>query len=113
MAETGVAHDGESNYPVQIIDASVDGCKLAMPQTSSALFKKGTASLTVQNVGRVMIQPVRQNQALLAATFEYDSKAQRNAMICKLFSGRYTTVSPANSSTRQLISSLWEKTFNG
>jgi len=113
LAETGVAHDGESNYPVQIIDASVDGCKLAMPQTSSALFKKGTASLTVQNVGRVMIQPVRQNQALLAATFEYDSKAQRNAMICKLFSGRYTTASPANSSTRQLISSLWEKTFNG
>jgi cellulose synthase (UDP-forming) len=49
----------------------------------------------------------------LAATFEYDSKAQRNAMICKLFSGQYTTVAPATNSTRQLISSLWEKTFHG
>jgi cellulose synthase (UDP-forming) len=113
LAETGIAHDGAANYAVQIIDASVDGCKLAMPQTDGVVFKQGTASLTVQDVGRVMIRPVRQNPAHLAATFEYDSKAQRNAMICKLFSGRYTTVTPATSSTKQLISSLWEKMFHG
>lgn len=113
MAETATAHDGESDCTVQIIDASVDGCKLALPQTNSAIFKKGTASLTVQGVGRVRIHPVRQNHAHLAATFEYDSKTQRNAMICKLFSGRFTTVAPAPGSTRQLISSLWEKTFHG
>jgi cellulose synthase (UDP-forming) len=64
-------------------------------------------------VGHVKIHPVRQNPTHLAATFEYDSKAQRNAMICKLFSGQYTTVAPATNSTRQLISSLWEKTFHG
>lgn len=113
LAEAGIAHDGAADYMVQIIDASVDGCKLAMPQTDGVIFKQGTASLTVQDVGRVMIRPVRQNPSHLAATFEYDSKAQRNAMICKLFSGRYTTVTPATSSTKQLISSLWEKMFHG
>jgi cellulose synthase (UDP-forming) len=67
----------------------------------------------VAGVGRVKMCPVRQNATHLAATFDYDSKAQRNAMICKLFSGQYSTVAPATSSTRQLISSLWEKTFHG
>ena len=113
MAETAVAHDGETQVTVDLIDASVDGCKLALPPSYSGLFGQGTASLTVQGVGRVKIHPIRQNHAHLAATFEYDSKAQRNAMICKLFSGQYTTVAPATTSTRQLISSLWEKTFHG
>ena len=84
-----------------------------LPPTGHGQFAKGTASLTVQGVGRVKIHPIRQNHGHLAATFEYDSKAQRNAMICKLFSGQYTTVAPATTSTRQLMSSLWEKTFHG
>jgi cellulose synthase (UDP-forming) len=113
MAETAIAHDGETQVMVDLIDASVDGCKLALPPAGHGQFTKGTASLTVQGVGRVKIHPIRQNHAHLAATFEYDSKAQRNAMICKLFSGQYTTVAPATTSTRQLISSLWEKTFHG
>ena len=113
LAETATAHVGESSYTVQIIDASVDGCKLALPHSEGIIIQKGTASLMVQGVGRVRIHPVRQNHAHLAATFEYDSKTQRNAMICKLFSGRFTTAPPATSSTRQLISSLWEKTFHG
>jgi cellulose synthase (UDP-forming) len=113
MAETAIAHDGETQVTVDLIDASVDGCKFALPQTGHGQFAKGTASLTVQGVGRVKIHPIRQNHGYLAATFEYDSKAQRNAMICKLFSGQYTTVAPATTSTRQLISSLWEKTFHG
>lgn len=113
MAESAIAHDGETQVAVNIIDASVDGCKLALPSTGHGLFQKGTASLTVAGVGRVKIHPVRQNATHLAATFEYDSKAQRNAMICKLFSGEHTTVAPASSSTRQLMSSLWEKTFHG
>ena len=112
MAESATAQDGENDITVDIVDASIDGCKLALPATSHGIFKKGTASLTVQGVGRVMLNPVRQNHGHLAATFEYSSKAQRHAMICKLFSGRYTTVSPTRSSTRQLISSLWEKTFH-
>jgi cellulose synthase (UDP-forming) len=86
---------------------------LALPQTGHGIFKKGMSSLTVQGVGRVMLQPVRQDQGHLAATFAYSSKAQRHAMICKLFSGRYTTVPLTSHSTRQLISSLWEKTFHG
>ena len=113
LAETATAHDGEASCTVQIIDASVDGCKLALPQSEGVIFKKGTASLMVQGVGRVRIHPVRQNHTHLAATFEYDSKTQRNAMICKLFSGRFTTAPPPTSSTLQLISSLWEKTFHG
>jgi cellulose synthase (UDP-forming) len=113
MAESAIAHDGETQVAVNIIDASVDGCKLALPSTGHGLFQKGTASLTVAGVGRVKIHPVRQNATHLAATFEYDSKAQRNAMICKIFSGEHTTVAPASSSTRQLMSSLWEKTFHG
>jgi cellulose synthase (UDP-forming) len=113
MAESTIAHDGENQVTVDIIDASIDGCKLALPTTGHGPFQKGTASLTVPGVGRVKIHPVRQNPTHLAATFEYDSKAQRNAMICKLFSGQYTTVAPATNSTRQLISSLWEKTFHG
>ena len=113
MAESAIAHDGENQVTVDIIDASIDGCKLALPTTSHGPFQKGTASLTVTGVGRVKIRPVRQNSTHLAATFEYDSKAQRNAMICKLFSGQYSTVAPATNSTRQLISSLWEKTFHG
>ena len=113
MAETAIAHDGETQVTVDIIDASVDGCKLALQPWGHGQFAKGTASLTVQGVGRVKIHPIRQNHGHLAATFEYDSKAQRNAMICKLFSGQYTTVGPATTSTRQLISSLWEKTFHG
>jgi cellulose synthase (UDP-forming) len=113
MAETAIAHDGETQVTVDLIDASVDGCKLALPPSHPGLFGKTTASLTVQGVGRVKIHPIRQNHGYLAATFEYDSKAQRNAMICKLFSGQYTTAAPATTSTRQLISSLWEKTFHG
>jgi cellulose synthase (UDP-forming) len=113
MAESAIAHDGETQITVDLIDASVDGCKLALPPSHPGLFGKGTSSLTVQGVGRVKIHPIRQNHAHLAATFEYDSKAQRNAMICKLFSGQYTTVAPATTSTRQLMSSLWEKTFHG
>jgi cellulose synthase (UDP-forming) len=113
MAETAIAHDGETQVTVDLIDASVDGCKFALPPTGHGQFAKGTASLTVQGVGRVKIHPIRQNHGHLAATFEYDSKAQRNAMICKLFSGQYTTVAPATTSTRQLMSSLWEKTFHG
>ena len=113
MSETAIAHDGETQVTVDLIDASVDGCKFALPPTGHGQFAKGTASLTVQGVGRVKIHPIRQNHGHLAATFEYDSKAQRNAMICKLFSGQYTTVAPATTSTRQLISSLWEKTFHG
>jgi cellulose synthase (UDP-forming) len=113
LAESATAHDGESHIAVEIVDASVDGCKLALPQTGHGIFKKGTASLMVQGVGRVMLHPVRQNHGHLAATFEYSSKAQRHAMICKLFSGRYTTAPPPSSSTRQLMSSLWEKTFHG
>lgn len=113
MAESAIAHDGETQVTVDLVDASVDGCKLALPTTGHNLFLKGTASLTVAGVGRVKIRPVRQNSSHLAAIFEYDSKAQRNAMICKLFSGQYTTAAPASTSTRQLISSLWEKTFHG
>ena len=113
MAESANAHDGETQVTVDLIDASVDGCKFALPPTGHGQFAKGTASLTVQGVGRVKIHPIRQNHGHLAATFEYDSKAQRNAMICKLFSGQYTTVAPETTSTRQLISSLWEKTFHG
>jgi cellulose synthase (UDP-forming) len=60
-----------------------------------------------------MLHPVRQDTGYLAATFEYSSKAQRHAMICKLFSGRYSTVPQLNSTTRQLFSRLWEKTFHG
>ena len=112
LAESAMAHDGETQVAVDIVDASVDGCKLALPPTSHGLFQKGTASLTVHGVGRVKMRPVRQNATHLAATFEYNSQAQRNAMICKLFSGQYTTVAPATSSTRQLMSSLWEKTFH-
>ncbi len=113
LAESATVHDGESHIAVDIVDASVDGCKLALPQTGHGIFKKGTTSLMVQGVGRVMLHPVRQNHGHLAATFEYSSKAQRHAMICKLFSGRYTTAPPPSSSTRQLMSSLWEKTFHG
>jgi cellulose synthase (UDP-forming) len=113
MSESAIAHDGETQVTVDLIDASVDGCKFALPPTGHGQFAKGTASLTVQGVGRVKIHPIRQNHGHLAATFEYDSKAQRNAMICKLFSGQYTTVAPATTSTRQLMSSLWEKTFHG
>jgi cellulose synthase (UDP-forming) len=113
MSESAIAHDGETQVTVDLIDASVDGCKFALPPTGHGQFAKGTASLTVQGVGRVKIHPIRQNHGHLAATFEYESKAQRNAMICKLFSGQYTTVAPATTSTRQLMSSLWEKTFHG
>ena len=113
MAESAIAHDGESHVTVDIVDASLDGCKLALPQNNHGIFKKGTASLMVQGVGRVMLHPVRQNDGQLAATFEYSCKAQRHAMICKLFSGRYSTVPTTGSSTRQLISHLWEKTFHG
>jgi cellulose synthase (UDP-forming) len=112
LAESATAHDGETHIAVDIVDASIDGCKLALPQTGHGIFKKGTASLMVQDVGRVMLHPVRQSQGHLAATFEYSSPAQRHAMICKLFSGRYTTAPPPSSSTRQLMSSLWEKTFH-
>jgi len=112
LAESAMAHDGETEVAVDIVDASVDGCKLALPPTGHGLFPKGTASLSVAGVGRVKMRPVRQNATHLAATFEYDSQAQRNAMICKLFSGEHTTVAPVTSSTRQLMSSLWEKTFH-
>ena len=113
MAEPATVHDGETSIPVELIDASVGGCKLALPETANGLFKKDKTSLTVQGVGRVTIQPVRQHHGQLAATFEYSSQAQRHAMICKLFSGRYSTVAPTSSSTRLLMSSLWEKTFHG
>lgn len=112
MAEPAIAHDGETRHEVEIIDISVDGCKVALPKTGHATFNQGTASLTVQGVGRIQIHPLRIGHGHLAATFEYESKAQRKAMICKLFSGQYATAAPANTSTRQLISSLWEKTFN-
>ena len=112
MAESAIAHDGESYVTVDIVDVSLDGCKLALPQNNHGIFKTGTASLMVQGVGRVMLHPVRQKDGHLAATFEYSSKAQRHAMICKLFSGRYSTVPTKGSSTRQLISHLWEKTFH-
>lgn len=113
MDESAIAHNDETDFAVDIIDASVDGCKLVLPQTAHGLRSKETIGLTVQGVGRVVIHPVWHNHGQLAATFEYDSKAQRNAMICKLFSGQYTTVAPATHSTRQLISSLWKKTFHG
>lgn len=112
MAESAMAHDGETQEAVNTIDASVDGCKLALPPTGQGPFQTGTASLTVVGVGRVKMRPGRQNASHLAATFVYDSRAQRNAMICKHFSGQYTTVAPVSSSTRQLMSSLWEKTFH-
>jgi cellulose synthase (UDP-forming) len=113
MAESATLHDGEISIPVQFIDASVGGCKLALPATAHSLFSPNKTSLTVQGVGRVTTQAVRQHHGHLAATFEYSSPAQRHTMICKLFSGRYSTVAPTSSSTRQLISSLWEKTFHG
>jgi cellulose synthase (UDP-forming) len=113
MTESAVAHDGEAQVAVTIIDVSVDGCQLALPTTGHGPFQEGTASLTVAGVGRVKMRPVRQDAAHLAATFEYESPAQRKAMICKLFSGQYTTVAPATHSTRRLVSSLWGKAFHG
>ena len=113
MTESAVAHDGEAQVAVTIIDVSVDGCQLALPTTGHGPFQEGTASLTVAGVGRVKMHPVRQDAAHLAATFEYESPAQRKAMICKLFSGQYTTVAPATHSTRRLVSSLWGKAFHG
>mgnify|MGYP006139494303 FL=1 len=113
LAEPALAHDGQSSFAVDIVDASVDGCKVTLPQTGCDLFIHGKASLTIDGVGRVAIHPVRQSHAHVAATFEYDSKAQRNAMIGKLFSGQYNSMAPVSRSTWQLMSSLWKKAFYG
>jgi cellulose synthase (UDP-forming) len=112
MAESATVHDGETSIPV---DSSMPASGVANWRClrQPTLFSKDKTSLTVPGVGRVTIQPVRQHHGHLAATFEYSSQAQRHAMICKLFSGQYSTVAPTSSSTRQLMSSLWEKTFHG
>ena len=110
--EPALAHNGDLALPVRLTDASVDGCKLSIGQTASAFFQKGTASLMVEGVGRLNILPVRQTNDHLAATFQYENKAQRNAMIQKLFSGRYTTVAPPTGGVRLLVSTLFKKGFN-
>ena len=110
--EPALFHEGNSAIPVQINDASVDGCKLDLPTGLAASFNLERASLTVEGVGRLKIKPIRQNANQLSAVFQYENKEQRKAMILKLFSGKYTTVSPASSSTRQLVLTLWKKTFH-
>jgi cellulose synthase (UDP-forming) len=112
MDEASLIHDGKQSFPVDLIDASVDGCKLEFPMGMAAKFNQETASVTVDGVGRVRIKPIRQTAKHLAAVFQYENKEQRKAMILKLFSGQYSTVKPAASSTGQLILTLWEKTFH-
>ena len=41
------------------------------------------------------------------------SLKERKEILERFNSGQYTTVAPATHSTRQLISSLWKKTFHG
>jgi cellulose synthase (UDP-forming) len=110
--ESALVDDGHCSFPVQIVDASVDGCKLDLPTGMADKFNQATACLTVEGVGRLKIKPIRQTPKQLAAVFQYENKAQRKAMILKLFSGNYSTVKPAASSTRRLIVTLWKKTFD-
>jgi cellulose synthase (UDP-forming) len=110
--ESALIHDGNCAYPVHIMDASIDGCKLDLPRGMATRFHQDTASLTVEGVGRLKIKPIRQTTHHLAAVFQYESKEQRQAMILKLFSGQYTTIKPATSNTKQIILTLWERTFH-
>lgn len=111
-SESALIHDGDSSFPVHLIDVSVDGCKLDFPTGMATQFDAATASVTVEGVGRIRIKPIRQTAHHLAAVFQYEDQAQRKAMILKLFSGKYATVKPATSSIRRLIVTLWKKTFD-
>lgn len=111
-SESALIHDGDSSFSAHLNDVSVDGCKLDLPTGVPSQFHPATASITVEGVGRVRIKPIRQTAHHLAAVFQYEDQAQRKAMILKLFSGKYTTVKPATSSTRRLIVTLWKKTFD-
>jgi cellulose synthase (UDP-forming) len=110
--ESALIHEENCAIPVQINDASVDGCKLDLPTGMATKLKQETIMLDVEGVGQLRIKPIRQTSNQLSAVFQYENKDQRKAMILKLFSGKYTTVKPATSNTWQLILTLWKKTFH-
>ena len=110
--ESALIHEENCAIPVQINDASVDGCKLDLPTGMATKLKQETIMLDVEGVGQLRIKPIRQSSHQLSAVFQYENKDQRKAMILKLFSGKYTTVKPATSNTWQLILTLWKKTFH-
>lgn len=110
--EAALLHDGHGTSTVHIIDISVDGCRLEQHHEITTQLDHQASSLTVEGVGQLRIKPVRQSAQHLAVVFDYDSPEQRKAMILKLFSGQYNTVKPITGTTRQLIVTLWKKTFD-
>jgi cellulose synthase (UDP-forming) len=109
LQEPAVLHWGRQMLEVQLVDASVDGFHLRVDPPSSALPEASDeVRLVVRDVGEVSLQILRRWPGRLSGRFVL-SDAQRNALICKLFSGDYSNHVRQVQSWRKLLHHIWLK----
>ncbi|MCD8504629.1 MAG: glycosyltransferase [Burkholderiaceae bacterium] len=94
----------------ELVDASVDGCKIQLVSAWWSEALPPTMIANIPEVGAVRLKPIRVNRGAIAATFEYDS-GQRDLMIAKLFSGRYRNQVVDVSGFATILARLWRRAF--
>jgi cellulose synthase (UDP-forming) len=109
--EDTVIRIGEQTLPVELIDASVDGCKVQFPLTWWSEEIPDQFELDVPDVGWVKVRAIRVNRGAIAAAFELE-ETQRDLLIGKLFSGRYKNQVADASNFRTILARLWHRAFH-
>lgn len=94
----------------QLVDASVDGCKIQLDSNWWSTELPQTMRADIADVGSVMLKPIRVNRGAIAAVFDY-APGQRDQMIAKLFSGRYRNQVVDASGFGTILKRLWHRAF--
>jgi cellulose synthase (UDP-forming) len=94
----------------QLVDASVDGCKLQLDSNWWSAQLPPAMQVDIAQIGRVRVKPIRANRGAIAATFDFVGD-QRDQMIAKLFSGRYRNQVVDAPRYGTILGRLWRRAF--
>lgn len=94
----------------ELVDASVDGCKIQMPDNWWQGPLPTAMQVDIPQVGLVSVKPIRVNRGAIAASFDSTSD-MRDRLIAKLFSGRYQNQVSDASSLGTIARRLWGRAF--
>lgn len=108
MNEIVIVEMGNQTHQAELVDASIEGCKIKLADDWWEGALPSTMKLNVSGVGWVMARPIRVNRGALAATFELDPDT-RDLLIAKLFSGRYQNQVAEASSFGTIMHRLWKR----
>lgn len=110
VKENVTAEMGHQAFQAELLDASIEGCKIKLADDWWNGELPSTMIIDVAGVGRVRARPIRVNRGALAAIFELDATT-RDLMIAKLFSGRYQNHVVDASTFGTIMSRLWRRAF--